>query len=289
VEFQTRQHLKSHPASGMTGHGTYNQLTGTWSDDSSMALCMLVSLIEKSYDLLDMMERFDQWIVHGYMTPHGKTFDWGKTTHAAIARYHSGERNPAKWGIDQPDSNGNGSLMRILPISLYFHSKSEEDVIKKSFEISALTHAHIRSKLCCAYYSLLIKSILQGNALRDAMPYAAKNLLPFVPDSEISQLARILDGSVIDAPENKIQSEGYVVYCLESALWACSRTGNYRDAVLAVVNLGSDTDTNAAVAGGLAGCLYGVKSIPEDWLGTLAKKDEVFAMAESFAKLLTKE
>lgn len=268
----------------MTGYGSHNQPPGTWSDDSSLALATLAGLLD-GYDPNDMMARFSRWWSDGYMTPHGAAFDIGNTTSAAIERYDMG-RDRSAWGSTSERENGNGSLMRILPLSLYVANRPTEEIVARSFEVSALTHAHIRSRLCCAYYSLLIRGILAGVSLAEAMAAASHELTPYVPGAERQVFGRILDGTVVHEPENSIRGSGYVLHCLEASLWCVSRCYGFTEAVLAAVNLGEDTDTTAAVTGGLAGTLHGIQAVPRDWCETLARGGEVAAMAEAFADML---
>lgn len=281
AEFQSRAHLRRHPITAMTGYGSHNQPPGTWSDDSSLALCTLASLLE-GYNPNDMMARFSRWWSEGYMAPHGAVFDIGITTSAAIQRF-SMKRERNAWGSTSEGENGNGSLMRILPLSFYVSSQATEEIVTRSFEVSALTHAHIRSQLCCAYYSLLIKEVLAGSPLVDAMAAASRHLMPYVPEEERDVLRRILDGTVVHEPEGKIRGSGYVVHCLEASLWCAGHHSSFAEAVLAAVNLGEDTDTTAAVTAGLAGTLYGIAAIPQDWRDALVRGDEVMAMATAFA------
>ena len=192
-------------------------------------------------------------------------------------------------GLDDEYSNGNGSLMRILPLSLYVLGKPEEDIIKRSFEISKLTHAHIRSCLCCGYFSLLVNALFTGKSLDDSMEYASGSIIPFIPEEEKDNFERIVSGKVIKLPVNKISSSGYVISTLEAALWCCYNTGSYKEAVLKAVNLGKDTDTVGAVTGALAGLIYGYDDIPENWIEQLARLGEIKDLSNNFITLIMKE
>ncbi|HRI09688.1 MAG TPA: ADP-ribosylglycohydrolase family protein, partial [Nannocystaceae bacterium] len=228
-----------------------------------------------------MMAGFARWLLEDEWTPHGEVFDSGITTQQAIHRYAGGA--PPPWGGEGEMDNGNGSLMRILPLALASHRLAPAAVVDRAFEVSSLTHAHVRACLCCAYYSLVLREILDGRDLAAAMRAATGHLEPRVPAAEAEVLARILDGSVIDAPRGSIRGSGYVVHCLEASLWAAGRYADYREAVLAAVNLGEDTDTTGAVTGGLVGALVGVQAIPRAWVDGLARKGEVLALAERLA------
>ena len=287
VEFKSRAQLDAAPVTDMTGFGTYNQPPGTWSDDSSLALSTAESLLA-GYDPLDMMRRFHAWLTTGAMTPHDEVFDVGIATRAAIARFARGEVKEA-WGGRGERDNGNGSLMRIAPLSLAVHRLDVATIVGRSVEVSALTHAHARSTMCCAYLSLLLRGLLGGQKLRDAMAAAAGDLQPYVPAEEREALRRVLDGSVIAASRAEIQGSGYVVHCLEASLWAAARAVDYREAVLLAVNLGDDTDTTAAVTGAICGAMYGTRAIPEAWLAGLVRAERVRGLAERLAERVLEE
>jgi len=286
VEFLSRDEVQRNPVRDMRGFGSHQQKPGTWSDDSSLALATLDSLLN-GYDLADIMNRFCKWRYESYMTARGFMFDIGATTRLSIHRRKEGASLETCGGSDEGD-NGNGSLMRILPASLYFHRLDTKTIVERIGEISALTHAHIRSRLCCAYYTLLLKGILEGQPLEAAMDFASRELAPHIPESEAGVLQRILSSAVLREPEDNISSGGYVVHTLETSLWCCYKHRDFSEAVLAAVNLGSDTDTSGAVTGGLAGALYGQQAIPAEWLSALARSGDVRKLAESLAdKILT--
>ena len=160
VEFKSRIELERNPVTELTGYGTFNLPPGTWSDDTSMTLITLESLSEK-YNPTAIMNSFCKWVFHGYMTPYGKTFSIGKTTLKACENYKV-FKDLKRCGQSDERSNGNGSLMRMLPVAIYFAKSEEKEIISKSFEISELTHAHIRSKIACAYFSLIVSKIING-------------------------------------------------------------------------------------------------------------------------------
>lgn len=274
VEFTSREERSTDPVEGPRAYGTYNQPAGTWSDDSSLLLATADSLTRGGYDPGDMMARFATWLQGKAYTPHGTVFDVGISTRQAIARHIHGEP-PDAWGGRGESSNGNGSLMRIAPLSLFVHRLAPEEIVRCSAEVSGLTHAHPRSQVCCAYFSLLLRGLLAGRPLRDAMAEASAWVDPFVPDDERRTLAPILDGSIVDAPPERIRGSGYVVHCLEASLWCAARTREYRAAVLAAINLGEDTDTTACVTGALTGAMYGIAAVPEAWLKVLAAREYV--------------
>ena len=270
VEFTSRAHCKVNPVTGMRGYGTYNQPAGTWSDDSSMVLATIDSLIDnKDFARGDVLNRFYRWAMYGDYTPHGVAFDIGGTTRTAIARWAVGRRD---CGLTDEKSNGNGSLMRILPFAVM---EAPDWDIRKASE---MTHAHYRSVVACLLYSAIVRCVMHGAPLADAIRIA---MAERAEEPEIEHYARL--NNLQDLTEDEIRSSGYVVDTLEAALWCALTTDNYKDCVLKAVNLGEDTDTVGAIAGGLAGVMYGFDAIPAEWINALQRKEYVLDMAEEFA------
>lgn len=267
-------------ATDMTGYGTYNMPVGTWSDDSSMTIATVDSIVinKGKIDTRSIMTHFAEWLFGGLYTPYGTVFDVGNTTRAAIQRFeiykNTGFEPEMCGGISITD-NGNGSLMRILPLAFVKDITSDEVA-----NVSALTHAHAISKTACRLYvefaQLLMKGLEPRYILRECF-YLGEN------DPLFGRLEDIWMYQ-----EQDIKSTGYVVDTLEAALWCLTTTDNYKDCVLKAVNLGGDTDTIAAVAGGLAGILYADsdKGIPPEWIEQLAKKDEIISLFESFERVV---
>lgn len=291
AEFASREELKESPVEGMEGFGTYGLPAGSWSDDSSMMLATLDSLRE-GYDLTDMMDKFVAWYENGEYTPHGVVFDVGNTCARAIEQYIRGTAL-GECGCCGERDNGNGSLMRIMPICLYMYEKqkknhtSDDEAIYAVHEVSGLTHGHMRSKIACGLYYFLVKSILDGEGtlperLQKGMNTGfryyeqKKECLP-----ELPHYGRIRDLAALkELPEEEIMSTGYVVASFEAALWCLVRAESYAETELMAVNLGDDTDTVAAIAGGLAGLYYGYEGIPEEWLKVIAGRAWVEGMCE---------
>lgn len=279
VEFQSRDQLTQSPVTGMREFGTHHQPAGTWSDDSSLTFCLAETLV-KGYDLRDLANRFVNWRYHAYWTAHGKVFDVGNATNTAI-HFLSQGAPPVTAGEDDENSNGNGSLMRILPLLFYIRDFDIHDRYCHVKDVSSLTHRHVRSIVCCFIYLEIARHILKGeqplnaylNAITDVNKYCRENALLDQKEQDI--LAPILSGNLVHKPLNDIHGTGYVVHTLEAAIWILINTRTYADAVLTAVNLGNDTDTTAAVAGGLAGMHYGWEEIPVEWLNILAGKDRI--------------
>ena len=290
-EFRSRDEMKKDPATNMRGYGTYNMPPGTWSDDSSMTLASLVSLNESRRkgapaDFQDMMERFESWAVKGEYTPYGETFDIGRTTLDAVHRYQKNGRDTSTCGGSGEHDNGNGSLMRIMPVCLYAYELqknqglSNEDAVTLIHTASGLTHNHIRSKIACGLYYFCVRAILdEEGSLADRLQSGIdqewdfyKSILGDKRELFFYNRCRRIQ-SLKETSEKDIFSGGYVVASFTAALWCLLNTDSYRECVLQAVNLGFDTDTTAAIAGGLAGLYYGYDDIPDEWLKKIARRE----------------
>lgn len=278
VEFKERDYLKKSPVTEMLGYGTWQQPIGTWSDDSSLAFCLAESLC-KGYNLEDIAANFIQWKEHGYWGAHHRLFDIGMATSGAIHRLSTGVPPVLAGGMDV-DDNGNGSLMRILPLLFYLHDMPVEQRYEKIKEVSSLTHAHFRSVFACFIYLEFALAVIQGKARGEIYAHVQKQVNDFVStrefnDKEIRLFDRILNGQIYQQEEKNIQSGGYVLHTLEASLWCSFNSGTYKEAVLKAVNLGGDTDTTACVTGGLAGLMYGYDSIPAEWIKVIARRNDI--------------
>lgn len=286
VEFLSRESVRKNPVCGMRGFGTHNQPPGTWSDDSSLLLCTVESLAASGgYSAADLGARFVRWESEGYWTPHGRVFDIGIATAQAISRLATGAPPEESGGSDEY-SNGNGSLMRIVPIVLWFGGLPPESLAATAHRASALTHRHPRSQMACALYCLLVRELLGGATARDAFSAALKIFAqiyeqpPFVAERLHFQLLEA--GRLGDLPESEIGSSGYVMHTLTASIWCLLTSSSFEETVLKAVNLGGDTDTTGTVAGGLAGACYGLDAIPAAWKQTLARQDEVGSLFAQF-------
>jgi ADP-ribosyl-[dinitrogen reductase] hydrolase len=268
----------------MIGYGSHNQPPGTWSDDSSLAFCLAESLCD-GYDLADIANKFCRWTNEGYWTPHGHVFDIGIATRNAIARLESGVTPTEAGGADEY-SNGNGSLMRILPLAYYVkHLPDPDEKFSIIHEVSSLTHAHPRSQTACGIYIEIALNLLEGSSLKRAyelMKAAVKEYYrhksPYA--RELPYFSRILDDDITECTDEEIRSTGYVVHTLEASLWCLLTSTSYQETVLKAVNLGEDTDTTGAVVGGLAGIAYGIEAIPSSWVEQIARKEDIRDLTE---------
>jgi ADP-ribosyl-[dinitrogen reductase] hydrolase len=298
VEFRSREQLKRSPVTTMRAFGTHRQPLGTWSDDSSLMLCLADSLC-KGYDLEDMSLKFLQWYNAEIWTPHGSVFDIGIATSQAIHRISKGT-SPTLCGGTSEFDNGNGSLMRILPLLFYIKDLPIEKRFDKVKDVSSITHGHIRSVLACFIYLEFALEILKEKDKWKAyrtMQRTVRNFLnqnPVCSQNEMNKFHRILELKVEEydlAPlytlkEEEIGSSGYVLASLEASLWCFLNSENYSEAILKAVNLGEDTDTTGAITGGIAGIYYGFENIPEEWMAELVRKEDIEKLCEKLNEKL---
>lgn len=282
VEFGERGERDRDPVRGMRGYGTHGQPVGAWSDDGAMAMAHAAAFAASGWDPKTHLEAFVAWHDRGAWTAHGRVFDVGFATRRALLRFLRGTPI-AKVGGRAARDNGNGSLMRILPVSCWWAAAPSAEAIAAAGEASALTHAHIRSRLCCAWHGRIAAGLLVRRPLADCLAEASRLLGPLVPAEESAVFAPLIDGSCLDLPRTAVRSDGYVVSTLTAACWCLHRNPGFPEAVLEAVNLGEDTDTTAAVTGGLAGLRCGITGIPRPWLACLPRRAEVVALAERFA------
>lgn len=295
VEFSWREDLKKNPVISMRGHGTYDQPAGTWSDDTTMTIATMESITRlKNIDYKDIMTNFAKWYKVGEFTIDG-LFDIGKTTSHAINRFLKG--TPAlDCGDKDINSNGNGSLMRILPIALYLHNKHGNSFTNEDMDIihnvSALTHAHQISKMCCGFYCLIASELLESKSPKEAIAIGLSKGADFykrVPafDTMLEHFDRLLDSGFANLPEDMIESSGYALHSFEAAIWCFLNTTDYKSLILKAVNLGRDTDTVGAIASGLGALTYDVDDLPKEWINTLRKKEYLEKIENAFFNSLT--
>jgi ADP-ribosylglycohydrolase len=288
VEFQSRSYLKANPVSEMIGYETHYQPLGTWSDDSSLAFCLAESLC-KGFDLFDISRNFVKWYSTELWTPHGHVFDIGIATRNAIHNIAKGHEPELCGGFEEKD-NGNGSLMRILPLIFYLEKEDNIEIIyKKVKAVSSITHAHFRSVFACFIYVVYCLEILKGKDKIEAYKEMQKILSGFLTDKkfnpvELQLFDRVLKNDISKYPENNIHSSGYVLDSLQASFWCFLNSDSYEETVLKAVNLGEDTDTTGAIAGGLAGIYYGIESIPKKWIKNLARTNDIKDLAERLSK-----
>lgn len=283
VEFKSRQAIEQNPVTEMKGFGTYSLPAETFSDDSSLAFCTAEALTQE-FSLKNIGDNFVAWLNQNYWTARGSIFDVGITTSQAIRRIQNGCMPELAGGLDISD-NGNGSLMRILPLLVYITDKQLADRYQIIKQVSSITHAHIRSVIACFYYIEFARKITHGidkfkiySRLKTEIADHLNFLL--INPAEISLFDRLLNENIYEMSDNEICSGGYVLHTLEASIWCLMTTGDYKTATLKAVNLGEDTDTTGAVTGGLAGMLYGFDTIPKGWLEQIARRNDIENLAE---------
>ncbi len=272
------------PISEIVGGGPFRLKPGEWTDDTSMALCLADSLIESNeFDATDQMQRYCRWRAEGYLSSNGRCFDIGATVASALSKFKT-DGDPFAGSTD-PSSAGNGSLMRLAPVVLFYAADAAK-AIHYAGESSRTTHGAPEAVDACRYMAALIIGALQGKSKDEILsPMFAPvsglwEAAPLAP--KIEAIAR---GSFkSEEPVRLSGTGGYVVPSLEIALWAFYHAGDFRDGALKAVNVGHDADTYGAIYGQLAGSFFGASSIPQEWRGVLAKRDLIESLADGLLK-----
>lgn len=285
VEFKDRAIVQADPVKDMRGFGTHKQPAGTWSDDGALTLCTVDSLLHFDFDTQDMGRRFVRWMNEEYWTATGVVFDVGGATTDALMRIAKGTPAEKAGGRDEY-SNGNGSLMRILPVVLRFAGNPLDQFVSRVERASSITHAHARSKMACALYGMVVRQLLLGTNSDAAISTArVESAQQYAHSAEFNQFRALLNDDLPKLTEGEIVSTGYVLHTLHASLWCLLTTSSFEECVLKAVNLGGDADTTGCVAGGLAGVHYGLGAIPPRWVEALARREEVGVLFNRFADL----
>lgn len=289
AEFKTRDELKKNPIIDMIGNGTYYVPAGTWSDDTSMTLATIDSLIEtQDIDTNDMAKRFLEWFRKCKYTATDEIFDIGRTTLQALAKFELKLDDASNCGESNEFDNGNGSLMRMLPIAYFIHNNKIEDskeiynIVKK---VSSITHAHEVSILGCYIYVAFVLELLTGKDKFESYKNIKELDYSFFEENSINKYYRILNMDIFSIAEDDISSTGYIVSTLESVLWLFLNSKDYNSTILKAVNLGDDTDTVGAIVGGLLGIYYGIDEIKDSWKLMLKKYDYITDLCNRFDTL----
>ena len=294
IEFQPRAARRQDPVTGMRAFGTHHQPAGTWSDDSSLTFCLAETLARTDGrtgepDLHDFARRSINWLNLAYWTATAETFDVGNATRVAINRLERGTA-PKQAGPDSEFDNGNGALMRILPLVFHDTWRAKNLDLNAAFAlteaVASVTHGHPRSTLGCFLYLLVARGLLAGLSPTAAYAQMRELANSWLENGGIRAVVEakhyrwwVLSGELVNQPEDKMSSTGYVGHTLEAALWCLLKHESYAATVLAAVNLGDDTDTTGAVAGGLAGLAYGEAGIPAEWLAELTRRADIENLA----------
>lgn len=290
AEFKTREELTSHPITDMVGDGTYFLPKGTWSDDTSMTLATMDSMIHaKEIDTNDIASKFLDWFRNGNYTATGETFDIGRTTMQSLAKFELGIEEAENCGQIGEMDNGNGSLMRMLPIAYYIFFKTQQgnqwtdkqiyNLVKR---VSSITHRHETSILGCYVFVRFALEIMSGK-LKDLAYDQIRTLdYSFFDIKNLEKYDRILKENIKNQTIENIKSTGYIVDTLEAVFWLFLNSNDYNTTILKAVNLGNDTDTIAAITGGLLGIYYGIESIHDTWRKNLKKMEIIEKLCDEF-------
>ena len=272
------------PVEDMVGGGPFALNPGGWTDDTSMALCLADSLLTcEGFDARDQMDRYVRWWKESYLSSNGRCFDIGGTVSQALRRYQQ-TGNPLSGSTD-PHSAGNGSLMRLAPIPLFFAADVEQ-AIHWSAQSSKTTHGAVECLDACRYFGGLIVGALRGVAKEELL---SEKYSPVPGLWDRSPLCPAIHAIALGSFKRKeppqIKGTGYVVDSLEAALWAFHNSTNFKDGCLLAVNLGNDADTTAAIYGQIAGVFYGVEGIPASWRQRLVQRELIQTMATELLRL----
>ena len=279
VEFQLPGSFM--PLTEMVGGGPFNLAAGQWTDDTAMALCLADSLIQcGGFDARDQMERYCRWRDEGLWSSTGVCFDIGYTTAAALRRFE--QTGDPYAGSTDPLTSGNGSLMRLAPIPM-FYVEDLQKVAYYAVESSRTTHASREAVDACRLFAVMVALALRGEPKHVILleTYARY----FESEDLAPAIAEIAQGSYLRKKETDLIANGYVVNTLQAALWSFWQAENFRQAVLLAANLGYDSDTTAAVCGQIAGAFYGVEKIPRSWLSCLVRATEIRHLADQLYEL----
>ena len=290
VEFMAREELRKNPVVDLRAYGTHNQPLGSWSDDTSMTLATMDSIIHKEkIDTTDMGNRFLNWYKKSEYTPRGKVFDIGRTTIQALTKYELKLDEAKNCGEDDEYSNGNGSLMRMIPIAYYIYYKKikdDKEIYNIVKDVSSITHRHEVSILGCYIYVSFILGLLNGLEKEQVYNNTKKMNYNYFSKDSLKRYDRILKGDITALNLDDINSDGYIVNTLECVLYMFLKSNDYNTTILEGVNLGNDTDTIGSCLGGLLGLYYGLDSIKESWRKNIIKYDYIIDLCNKFENII---
>jgi len=267
------------PVQDMIGGGPFRLRPGQWTDDTSMALCLAESMIEKGgFSPRDQLQRYLHWYREGHLSSNGRCFDIGNTVATALHEFEA--TSEPYCGSTDPRSAGNGSIMRLAPVPL-FYANDPLDAIEKSGESSRTTHGATTCIDACRYFSGLIVGAVMGVSKEEILSDKYAPVPGYWTDNSlVEEIHEVASGSFKEKEPPEIKGTGYVVKSLEAALWAFYKSESFREGCLLAVNLGNDADTTAAVYGQIAGAYYGEEGIPDSWRSKIALRETIEGYAE---------
>jgi ADP-ribosyl-[dinitrogen reductase] hydrolase len=274
------------PVDDMVGGGPFSLEAGQWTDDTSMALCLADSLVAlQAFDPVDQLKRYWRWYQEGYLSSTGRCFDIGSTTRQALLRFQS-THNPYSGSVES-NTAGNGSLMRLAPLPMFF-AGDPEAAVEKAGESSRTTHGEARAVDACRFFAGLLVGALSGVSKAELLSEYYCPLPGYWESHFLNQaIAGIAGGSYKYKQPPQIKGAGFVVDCLEAALWSFYTTTSFREGCLKAVNLGDDADTTGAVYGQIAGAFYGEQEIPDGWRAKLYAHEQIIGFADKLYKHAT--
>lgn len=284
TEFYTRKELLKNPITDMEPSIEQGTPAGAWSDDTAMTLAEMQAMIDKGIDYKEMADNFVSWLGTGDFSSTGKQFGIGNTTLSALWRYAHENVPVNECGGKGIKDNGNGSLMRMLPLAYYFYyqNTTKDKIYEIIKNTSSITHAHEISFLGCYIYVIFVLELLKGNSKEEAYCHIKAHNYKRFSDESLELYKRILKGNLEKLTITDIKSTGYVVDTLEATLWVFLKAQDYQECVIATTNIGNDTDTIGALTGGLAGIYYGYDTIPNKWLYRVLRKDYIESLCTNF-------
>lgn len=280
VEFEDREKLINKPVTSMLGYGSHDVEEGVYSDDTSMTLATMDSIIKQNgiINYNDIADKFCNWVNNNEYTATNKVFDIGMTTKYALIKYFNNKIDATMCGGTNINENGNGSLMRMLPIALYcFYKniKDDNEIFTLVKNLSSITHAHDISILGCYIYVRYVISLLETKNKISSYNFIKKlDYSMFIEEVKL-EYSRILFSDISTLNINDVNSSGYVVDTLEAVFWIILNCSNYNESIIGAINLGGDTDTIGAITGSIAGILYGYDNISKRWISKLKNKDYI--------------
>ena len=293
LEFCVREKLMQHPTTQMLGYGSHDVPKGSWSDDSSMTLATIDAIIKDGcINYNTIATNFLEWMKNAKYTPTDTVFDIGRTCLRAIAKFESNQEIAEKCGGTSEMDNGNGSLMRILPLTYYCFSKNmnEKEIYEIVKNVSSITHGHEISIMGCFIYVMYGIELLSNKNLTQAYEKIKKiKYNTYFSEKTIDRYERILKKNIKKYSLDEIKSTGFIVDTLEATLWILLNTNSYNQSIIGAINLGNDTDTVGACVGGLAGIYYGLENINKTWQSELLKYDYIVELCDKFNEVLNNE
>ena len=292
LEFCMRERLMQKPITEMLGYGSHNVPKGAWSDDSSMTLATMDAIIKDNDINFDTIaNNFLEWVKNAKYTPTNKVFDIGRTCLRAIGRYENKEDIAEKCGGTSEMDNGNGSLMRMLPLIYYCYAKemNEKEIYEVVKNVSSITHRHEISIMGCFIYVMYGIELLKNKNLVQAYKTVKKIKHDiYFKEETINRYYRILKKNINKYSLEEIKSTGFIVDTLEATIWVLLNTKTFNQSIIGAINLGNDTDTVGACVGGLAGLYYGIENINKTWQNELIRYDYIIDLCDKFNKVLNK-